>query len=156
MEKSDKEIKHIHKRHNKTLLLYHIVCPTKYRRKVIQDERSEHFKEVCLKIGENYEIHFIEIGIDGDHVHFLVQSVPMVRPKEIVQTIKSLTGKKMFEKYPEMKKELWGGSFWGSGYYMNTVGQYGNVEMIKNYVEKQGKKYNRLHRGQLTLFVGLE
>jgi len=86
---------------------------------------------------------------------FLVQSVPMFRPKDIVQTVKSITSKKMFEKYPEMRKELWGSSFWTSGYYMNTVGQYGNVKMIREYVEKQGKQYNQIHRGQLTLFVGL-
>ena len=62
----------------------------------------------------------------------------------------------MFEKYPEMRKELWGSAFWASGYYMNTVGLYGNVEMIKKYVEKQGQKYNQVHKGQLKLFVGLE
>lgn len=131
-----------------------MVCPTKYRRDIIKEERSRYLKELCLEIAERYEIHFIEIGTDGDHVHFLVQSVPIFRPKEIVQIIKSITAKKMFERYPEMKKELWGSSFWSSGYYMNTVGQYGNVEMIRNYVEQQGKKYNQIHRGQLTLFVG--
>lgn len=133
-----------------------MVCPTKYRRKVVTEERSKYFKEICLEIGERYEVHFIEIGTDGDHVHFLVQSVPMFRPNDIVQTIKSITAREMFEKYPEMKKELSGSSFWASGYYMNTVGQYGNVEMIRKYVEKQGKKYDQLHQGQLTLFVGLE
>ena len=152
----DEKVEHIHKRHNKTLLLYHVVCPTKYRRKVVKRERSKYFKEICLEIGEKYEIHFIEIGADEDHIHFLVQSVPMFRPKDIVQTIKSITARKMFEQYPEMKKELWGSSFWGSGYYMNTVCKYGNVEMIKKYVEQQGKKYSQIHRGQLTLFVGLE
>ena len=150
------EDKHIYKRHNKTLLLYHVVCPTKYRRDVVTEERSKAFKDICLEIGERYEIHFIEIGTDGNHVHFLVQSIPMFRPKEVVQIIKSITAKKMFEKYPEMKKELWGSSFWASGYYMNTVGQYGNVEIIRKYVEQQGKKYTQFHQGQLTLFVGLE
>ena len=147
---------HIHKRHNKTLLLYHVVCPTKYRRNVVTEERSTYFKDTCLEIGERYEIHFLEIGTDGNHVHFLVQSIPMYRPKEIVQIIKSITARKMFEKYPEMRKELWGSSFWGSGYYMNTVGLYGHVEMIRKYVEKQGLKYDPFHKGQLTLFVGLE
>ena len=148
--------KHIHKRHNKTLLLYHVVCPTKYRRNVVTEERSAYFKDICLEIGERYEIHFIEIGTDGNHVHFLVQSIPMYKPKDIVQTIKSITAREMFEKYPEMRKELWGSSFWGSGYYMNTVGLYGNVEMIRRYVEKQGLEYKPVHKGQLTLFVGLE
>ena len=132
-----------------------MVCPTKYCRDVITKQRSQYFKKLCLEISEKYEMHFIEIGTDEDHVHFLIQSIPMFRPKDIVQIIKSITARKMFKKYPEMKKELWGSSFWTSGYYMNTVGLYGNLDVIKRYVEKQGKQYDQLHKGQLTLFVGL-
>jgi hypothetical protein len=61
---------HIHKRHNKSLLLYHFVCPVKYRRNLLSDDVSATFKEICLGIEERYEIHFLEIGFDGDHVHF--------------------------------------------------------------------------------------
>lgn len=57
---------HIHKSHNKSLLLYHFVCPIKYRRKVLSAEVSSTFKDVCLKIEERYEIHFLEIGLDED------------------------------------------------------------------------------------------
>ena len=47
---------------------------------------------------------------------------------------------------------LWGGNFWTSGFYLNTVGQYANEEVIKKYVQNQGKNYQLIHRGQLTLF----
>jgi REP element-mobilizing transposase RayT len=47
---------------------------------------------------------------------------------------------------------LWGGKFWTGGFYMNTVGQYGNEQVISNYVKQQGKKYQQLHRNQPTLF----
>jgi len=55
---------HIHKRHNKTLLLYHLVFPVKYRRKVIDGKISEYIKKICLGIEERFEIQFIEIGTD--------------------------------------------------------------------------------------------
>jgi REP element-mobilizing transposase RayT len=97
-------------------------------------------------------MHFIEIGVDEEHVHFLVQSVPMMRPKEIVQKIKSITGREIFKRHPEVKKILWGGHFWTSGYYINTVGRYGNEEVIANYVKTQGKEYQQIHRSQLKLF----
>jgi putative transposase len=143
---------HIYKRHNKNLLLYHIVCPAKYRRKVFTDAVSQSLKEVCIGIGERYEIHFVEIGVDEDHVHFLVQSVPMMGPKDIVQIIKSITGREIFLRHPEVKKMLWGGKFWTSGYYVNTVGRYGNEEAIANYVKSQGEKYQIIYREQLKLF----
>src|SRR4030095_15219887 len=65
-----------HKRHNVSSLLYHIVCPAKYRRVIFDAEVDTVLKDVCLDIAKRYEIAFLEIGTDKDHVHFLVQSVP--------------------------------------------------------------------------------
>lgn len=87
---------HILKRQNKNLLLYHIVCPAKYRRKVLTEEVKNMLKEVCMEITERHEIHFVEIGADEDHVHFLVQSVHMMSPKAIVQIVKSITAREIF------------------------------------------------------------
>ena len=143
---------HIFKRHNKTLLLYHLVFPVKYRRKVINGSISESIKEICLEIGDRFEIDFVEIGTDEDHIHFLVQSVPTLSVDQMVRTIKSITAREIFHRFPEVKKDLWGGSFWTSGYYANTVGHYGNAEVIKKYVENQGKKYYPLHTQQLNLW----
>jgi putative transposase len=143
---------HILKRHNKTLILYHIVCPAKYRQKVFTEKVEMSLKNICFDIEKRYEIHFVEIGSDEDHVHFLVQSVPVMAPSRIVQIIKSITAKKIFKHHPEVKKLLWGGKFWTSGFYLNTVGQYGNETIIQNYVKDQGKTYKQIHRGQLKLF----
>ncbi len=149
------EDKHIYKAHNKTALLYHIVCPVRYRRKVITNEVSITLKNVCIEISKRYEIYFLEIGTDDDHVHFLVQSVPMMSPKRIVQTIKSITAREIFKNHPEVKEFLWGGKFWTSGYYINTVGLYAGEETIKNYVKNQGKDYNQTYSSQPTLFDGI-
>ncbi len=126
----------------------------KYRRKVITVEIGESLKEICFEISERYEVHFIEIGYEPDHVQYLVQSVSLMCISEIVGILKSITAKQLFQKHPEIEAKLWGGNFWTSGYYANTVGQYGNEEVIRQYVENQGKEkeYKRLYNGQLTLF----
>ena len=136
-------------------MLYHLVCPVKYRRKVFTKEVEETLKAVCQEISHRYEMHFVEIGSDEDHVHFLIQSVPMMRPKTMVQTIKSITAKEIFNLHPEVKQMLWGGQFWTDGYYINTVSQFGNEEIIANYVKNQGKEYKQIYRGQLEMFEGL-
>ena len=133
-------------------MLYHIVCPSKYRRKVFSKSVEKTLKQVCGEISKRYEIEFIEIGSDKDHVHFLVQSVPMYSPKKVVQILKSITAIQIFKQHPEVRQLLWGGKFWTSGYYINTVGQYGNMDVIKRYVENQGRKYKQLQRNQLKLF----
>ena len=144
---------YIHKSHNITVLLYHLVFPTKYRRVVIDDEVDKLIKEISLEIEKRYEIHFIEIGTDKDHVHFLVQTVPMVAVNRLVTIIKSITAKEVFRKKPEMKKELWGSSLWTSGYYASTVGKHGNEEVIGRYIQEQGREdeYVQLHKDQLRL-----
>jgi len=143
---------HILKRHNKSLLLYHIVCPSKYRRKIFIEEVEKTLKEVCIEISKRYEITFVEIGNDEDHVHYLVQGVPIQSPRAMVQTIKSITAREIFRVHPEVKKLLWGGQIWTSGYYINTVGQYGNEKVIREYVENQGRQYKQIHRSQLNMF----
>lgn len=145
---------HIYKRHNKTLLLYHVVLPLKYRRKVITDAIGESMKVICLGISERYEMNFLEIGYESDHVHFLIQSIPNYCVSEIVMKLKSITAKQLFSSYPEIKKQLWGGNFWTSGYYANTVGLYGSKDVISKYISNQGKgnEYRKIHDGQLSLF----
>ena len=145
---------HIFKRHNKTLLMYHLVFPLKYRKSVITNEIGNGLKQICLEISERYEVHFIEIGYESNHVHFLVQSVPSYSVSKIIRMIKSITAKQLFQRYPEIKAKLWGGKFWTSGYYANTVGQYSNEEVIRAYVKNQGmeQEYKKVHSDQLTLF----
>lgn len=145
---------HVYKRHNKTLLLYHLVFPLKYRRKCLDDDSGQSLKTICLGISERYEIQFVEIGYESDHVHFLVQGIPSMSVSKLVTTIKSITARELFRIHPEIKKLLWGGNLWTSGYYANTVGLYGNKEVIRKYVESQGKEkeYKELHSEQLSLF----
>ena len=76
------------KSHNVSALLYHIVCPTKYRRVIFDAGIDEYLREICIGISERYEIRFVEIGVDKDHVHILVQTVPMYSPTKLVKTIK--------------------------------------------------------------------
>ncbi len=66
---------YIHKSHNVSVLLYHFVCPAKYRRVVISKAVDQTLKDICIEISKRYEIAFIEIGTDKDHVHFLIQSI---------------------------------------------------------------------------------
>lgn len=144
---------YLHKSHNVSCLIYHIVCPTKYRRIVFSEQINQTIKTTCLEIAKRYDLHFLEIGADLDHVHFLVQSVPMMLPKNIVQTIKSILARVIFAKHPEVKNQLWGGNFWSSGYFINTISRNGSESAIVNYVKNQGiKNYTKVYQNQLTLF----
>lgn len=144
--------KYIHKSHNVTVLLYHIVFPAKYRKVVFDVLVDQVLREVCLDIEKRYQIKFLEIGTDEDHVHFLVQSVPTYSVTKIVTIIKSVIARQIFRLCPEVKKKLWGGEFWTDGYFASTVGKHGNENMIGKYVKNQGKEYKKLHEDRQLAF----
>ena len=127
-------------------MLYHLVFVIKYRKKIITNDVEEYIKEICKNIENGYEIKFIEIGFDQDHIHFLLQSVPNLSITKIVTTIKSIIARELFKYKKEIKKILYNGNFWTSGYYVNTVGEYGNKEVIRKYIENQGKEYKKEYK----------
>ncbi len=137
----------IHKSHNVSVLVYHVVCVAKYRRVVFDESVEAVLREVCLDIALRFEIAFLEIGTDGDHVHFLIQSVPAYSPTKIVTTLKSVTAREVFARCPQVKKQLWGGEFWSDGYFIASVGQQESEETVRRYVQQQGqdRHYRQLH-----------
>lgn len=129
--------------------MYHLVFPAKYRRVIFEGRIEEELKEICLEIEKRYEVKFLEIGTDKDHVH----SVPKYSATQIVTKIKSITAREIFKRSPEVKKVLWGGEFWTDGYFVNTVSKHGNEQVIERYIKEQGKEYKSLHKDyQLCMF----
>lgn len=122
-------------------ILYHFVCSIKNRKKVLwTKKRQGDLKAICNEIEENYEMHFLEVWSDVDHVYFLLQWVLEDSSKNIIQKTKSLSWRYLFQENPELRKELLWWKFWTSWYYVNTVWRYGSEEMIRNYVKDREKK----------------
>lgn len=119
----------------------------------MNDHVEEVLREACLEIEKRWEMQFLEIGVDRDHAHFLIQAVPTLSPSRVAQVVKSIIAREVFQKAPEVKKMLWGGAFWGEGYFINTVGQHGSERVIAAYVQGQGGKsdYRVLHKDQMEL-----
>lgn len=132
--------------------MYHLVFPAKYRRAVFDEQVDEMLKQICLEIENRYQLKFLEIGTDGDHIHFLVQSVPTYSVTKIVTMIKSLTAREVFKRCPQVKRQLWGGKFWTDDFFASTVGKHGNEDVIGKYVKNQGKEYTKLHEDRQLVF----
>ena len=108
-----------------------------------------------MEISRRYLIHFLEIGTDNNHVHFLVQSIPTYSATKIITVVKSITAREIFRIHPDVRKQLWGGEFWSDGYFVNTVSKFGDENTISQYVKEQGleAEYKVLHKAkQLSLF----
>jgi REP element-mobilizing transposase RayT len=101
--------------------------------------------DVCLEIERRYQMKFLEIGTDKDHVHFGVQSVPTYSVTKVVRSLKSIAAKEVFRRIPKVKRQLLGGEFWLDGYLASTVGKHRDEAMMGRYVKSQGGHYKKLH-----------
>jgi len=131
--------------HKVSKIKYHFVFCIKYRKDLFLEEKYiSNLKNICEGIQERYSIKFETIGFDEDHVHFMLQALPRFSPSRIFQIVKSISAIKLFENFPEIKKELWGGEFWSDGGFVGTVGEGINAEIIREYIRKQGRKAEQL------------
>ena len=113
--------------------------PVKYRKALLSDGVTKALKEISKGFEERYELDIDQIGCDIDHIHILVSFHPKYSIGQFVRLYKSITARQIFLKFPEIKKDLWGGEFWTDGYYVATVGERGNWSIVQNYVKNQGK-----------------
>ena len=118
---------------------YHIVFPVKYRKALLAPTITVAIREISISISERYDIWFEQLGCDQDHIHILCSFHPKYSGSDVVRTFKSITARELFKRFPELRKELWGGEFWSNGYFMSTVSEKGNWQQVEVYVRNQGK-----------------
>ena len=117
---------------------YHFVFPVKYRKALLSEPIVQAIKEIADQISERYSLDIEELGCDVNHIHVLCSFHPKYSGGQIVRIFKSITARELFRRFPDLKKELWGGEFWSDGYYMATIGERGNLTIIEKYIRGQG------------------
>ena len=136
--------------HNVSEPYYHIQLTVKYRKALMNEETERVILETMEGIRERYAIEVSHVGFDKNHVHILCRFLPKYSGGQVIRLIKSITAREIYKRVPEIKKELWGGEFWTDGYYVATVGERANWEVVEKYVSSQGKSKKELV--QLKLF----
>ncbi len=89
---------------------------------------------------ERYYIDVQTVGYDKNHVHILCRFLPKYSGGQVIRLIKSITSRILFQKFPEIKRQLWGGEYWSDGYYIGTVSGRGDKTIIENYIKHQGRE----------------
>ena len=128
-----------------------VLCIKYRKRLLLEEEKIKYIKHICSEIGNRYWFEFDAIGTDGDHVHIFVGAAPKYSPSKVMQVIKSMTAREFFRKYPEIKKQLWGGEFWSDGGYIGTVGDGVTADIVRDYIEQQGLSEEKENYKQMLL-----
>ena len=133
--------------HTRTDLKYHLVWVPKYRKRLLTSPRREYLKYLLARIAAEWELAIVEVEVLDDHVHLFLEAPPRLSPAEIMHTIKGITSREMFIKFPELKGVLWRGHLWAEGYYAATVGDKVTAEVVRRYIREQTRHDLPFHDG---------
>jgi len=122
--------------HTTHRLKYHLVWLPKYRKRVLRGKLAKRLYELLNQCAEVNGWVIVELNIQVDHVHMLVQLKPNLSIAKSVQLFKGGSSKKIREEFPELEEFLWGDSFWADGYFAETVGQI-TESRLKQYIQNQ-------------------
>ena len=130
-------------------LKYHLVWIPKYRKHVLTADVAGYLKEVFNHIAEEYGFAIDIMEVVEDHVHIFLEAPPRYAPAEVVQIMKSISGREVFKKFPKIRKQLWAGELWNDGYFVRSVGDKVTADIIRKYIKYQSHEDSP---SQLTMF----
>jgi putative transposase len=122
-------------------LWYHIAWCTKYRKEIFIDYHiKEKVKTIFRTIASHYDMNIEEVNCISDHIHLSISAPPRIAPARIVQILKGISTKMLFDEFPGLKNEYWGGEIWAGGYFVRSVGQGMTKQQIDKYVREQSEE----------------
>ena len=124
--------------HSKYSLKCHVVLVVKYRKKLLINF-GEFVKQMFYDISINSDFKFDIMEVDKNHIHLLIDYKPTITVKSIINRLKSVSTKKLWQQHQEvLKSHFWKEhTFWSSGYFVCSVGD-ASIETIRKYIEEQG------------------
>jgi len=122
-------------RHAKYQIAYHFVWIPKYRKSILKGEIKEFLEELFKEIAQEYGFEILAMEVMPDHIHLFISAPPKYSPSTIVKIFKGISAKKLFQKFPELRKEYWKNHLWAPSYYVGTAGQV-SAETIRRYIEE--------------------
>ena len=118
-------------------LKYHFVWTPKYRKELLTGEVAEALVEILERVAEAYDMEIDTMEVMEDHVHVFLSVPPRYSPARVMQIMKSISARELFTRFPWVRRKLWGGEFWGDGYFVCSVGDQVTAEIIRRYIRYQ-------------------
>ena len=108
----------------------------KYRKPVLTGEVAVRVRDLIRQIAAEHELENVSGKVARDHIHVFLSYRPNQDVSRIMQWLKGISSRVLFQEFPHLRKRLWGRHFWARGYLAVSSGTIID-EMIKEYVEEQ-------------------
>jgi putative transposase len=123
-------------RHSVSRLTVHLVCVTKYRRKVFDAAAlawlQAHFGKVC----ERMRCELLACDGEADHLHAIVEYPPKLSISVLVNALKGTSSRLLRKERPDIARRYFDGVLWSPSYFAASTGG-APLEVVRRYVEQQ-------------------
>ena len=116
----------------------------KYRKHILIGEVAQYTGEVLQRIADEYGLWVDTVDtmeVMEDHVHVFWEAPPRYSPAQVLQIMKSISAREIFQRFPRLRKQLWAGELWRDGYFVRSVGGQVTAEVIRRYIEYQAQEH---------------
>lgn len=122
-------------RHSVTELKTHLVCVTKYRKPVFNEDGlvlvEQSFNEVARKMNFN----ILEFNGEANHVHVLIEYPPKLSISQMVNSLKGVSSRRYGQAgYKKPHSE----SLWSQEFFAISVGG-APIETLIKYIQEQSR-----------------
>ena len=114
----------------------HLVFVTKYRRHVFTSAMLDNMRVIFASVCEDFEAELIEMDVEDDHVHLLVNYPPKVAVSSLVNSLKGVSSRRLRQNHPALVKRYWKGVLWSPSYFAASCGG-APISIIRQYIEQQ-------------------
>ncbi len=123
-------------RHSVSSLYIHLVCVTKYRRKILTADSLKTIEVACSDVAQKMGFSVKEFNGESDHIHMVVEYPPKLSISQMVNALKGVSSRRYGRAgHP---KPYGKPSLWSPSYFVSSVGG-APLEVLKTYIENQEK-----------------
>ena len=128
-----------HRKHNKNLLMVHLIFVSKYRKRIFLGRFRNDIKQYIFDVCVSHKWYIKRMETDKDHIHVLIQYNPTDSITKIVSTLKQHSTYLAWKYHSDMlQNNYWKErTLWSDGYFAASIGQV-SQKTIEQYIEHQG------------------
>jgi putative transposase len=123
-------------RHSVSRLTVHLVCVTKYRRKVLDGTALAWLKEHAARVFDGMGCVLLACDGEADHLHLLIEHPPKHSVSVLVNAFKGTSSRLLRKARPDIATRYRDGVLWSPSYFAASTGG-APLEQVKRYVEQQ-------------------
>lgn len=124
-------------RHSVTDLKIHLICVTKYRRKVFTDAGLSCIEKAMRSVSDKMKFRILQFNGEADHIHVLLEFPPKLSVSILTKHLKGVSSRAYRkEGHPCPSDQM----LWSPSYFATSVGG-APLDVIKKYIEEQARPH---------------